>query len=244
MTRTVKIQPEGSNTIFDSFEDWGLAIENNNYIGTPVKETSYITVPGASIDIDLSEALTGTPVYKYRPISIMFGGKENPDDWDIVVSDIRNKVEGRICTLTFDNDPNFYWRGRVSIDGFDRVRTLGRFTLNVEHADPFKYDVFSSTDNWLWDPFDFENGIIRYIPEFEVDGTKEVVFPKSNKQSVPTFVVSEITTTLSVVSNGTTHNLIVGDNRFPSIKVETETETTISIVGKGTLSIQYRGGSL
>ena len=244
ITNGVRITVEKTNESFHTKDDWGLAITNNNYIGNPEQQTSYVTVPGASIDIDLSESLTGRPTFKSRPINIELSAIYRKKDWDAVISDIRNHIEGKIVRLCFDNDLGFYWRGRVNVVNFDRLRNMGEFALSIPHADPFKYDVFDSQDEWEWDPFDFEEGIIRYFGTVEVSGSLTVNFPKGNMLVVPTFEVSKIISAMSFVFNGKTYNLKEGNNRFPDILVAGDEEKEITIQGNGTVKITYRGGSL
>ena len=121
---------------------------------------------------------------------------------------------------------------------------MGEFALSIPHADPFKYDVFDSQDEWEWDPFDFEEGIIRYFGTVEVSGSLTVNFPKGNMLVVPTFEVSKIISAMSFVFNGKTYNLKEGTNRFPDILVAGDEEKEITIQGNGTVKITYRGGSL
>ena len=155
---TIEIVATGER--FHTLNDWGLAIGNNDYIGDVEQENYYVDVPGADGFLDFSEAITGRRIFKNRPISIELGGKKPRDNWDIFISDLRNLVEGREIKVIFDNDSGFYWTGRASIQGYDRNREIGTFTLAIPKADPYKYNVADSTEDWLWDSFDFETGII------------------------------------------------------------------------------------
>lgn len=240
----VKIIVEKTGVEFHSLNDWGLVIGNNNYIGTPVQETNYVTVPGASIELDLSESLTGGPVFKSRPINVLLGGMRSRMDWDSVISSFRNHIEGQVVQLIFDNDLGFYWRGRVEIVNFDRVRELGKFNLKLPIADPYKYDIFTSNDPWEWDPFDFENGVIRYLGPMDIN-SDSVTVPKGNMETVPVFQIDSITSEILTVSaNGNTYTLVVGENRFPQLKVAGEEEVVLKFEGVGRGTIHYRGGSL
>ena len=63
LTISVKITVERTGEEFNTLEDWGLAVGNNNYIGDPVQETFYEDIPGASAMLDLSEVLCNRPVF-------------------------------------------------------------------------------------------------------------------------------------------------------------------------------------
>lgn len=240
----VKITVESTGKSWHTLNDWGLAIGNTDYIGDPVQETNYIDVPGASRYLDASDSLTGHPVFKYRSIKVLLGGKRKIIDWDGVISTFRNEIEGQVVYLTFDNDLGYYWRGRVNIINFQRVRELGTFYLEIPTADPYKYDVFNSNDDWEWDPFDFEYGVIRYIGPIDINNTL-LTTPKGGMETVPIFVIDSINgANLSVTANGVKHRLEVGENRFPQIKVGGKQEVQLQFNGIGRGTVRYRGGSL
>ena len=243
MTISVDIIIEKTGESFNTLLDWGLAVGNNNYIGDPVQETHYIEVAGASAPLDLSEVLCGRPVFKSRPINVLLGGKKGRLDWDSIISTYRNKIEGQVVKLVFSNDPFFFWRGRVSITNFDRVRELGSFNLSIPLADPYKYEIFDSKDDWLWDPFDFEYGVIRYIGPIDLSNIS-ITVPRGSMLTVPIFEIDSIVGSLSVSANGNTYQLAVGENRFPQLLVAGTEEVILQFTGKGAGSIKYRGGSL
>ena len=240
----VKIIVENTNQEFHSLRDWGLVIGNNNYIGSPVQETNYVTIPGVSLRLDLSEAITGSPVFVSREINVKLGGIQPRMNWDNTISKLRNAIEGKIVRLIFDNDINFYWRGRCALVDFDRVRSVGTVNLKIPVADPYKYEVFSSQEQWEWDTFNFTNGVIRYLGLVDIDNT-EIIIPKGNMEVVPVFRINTITSeVLTVAVNGSTYILSVGYNRFPQIKVAGNEEVILSFAGTGSGTIEYRGGSL
>jgi hypothetical protein len=50
-------------------------------------------------------------------------------------------------------------------------------------VDPFKYDVFSSDEDWEWDIFDFENGIINEAAEIVVNGATSFMLVGRRKRT-------------------------------------------------------------
>lgn len=130
---------------YHSLNDFGLAISNTNYIAEPQLEEHYIDVPYGQ-RIDISEYLTGFPVFKNRIISLELGSTKRPSDWDAFISDFRNKYDGRIVRVIFDNDQDWYWTGRARILNFDRVQAIGTFTLQID-AEPTKYHIRPITEN-------------------------------------------------------------------------------------------------
>lgn len=241
---TIEIVATGEK--YHTLNDWGLAIGNTDYIGDVERESYYIDVPGADGFLDFSEAITGRRIFKSRPISIELGGKKPRNDWDIFLSDLRNIVEGREIKVVFDNDAGFYWTGRATVQGFKRNRELGTLTLTIPKADPYKYNVADSTEDWLWDSFDFETGIIDEGAEITVKTgeTRTYTIVPDLMPFVPTIYVSVLGADgLKMTANGEVYQLTKGKNRFADIVVNIE-DVLLSFTGSGTLSIQYRRGSL
>lgn len=245
LTIGVSIYVESTGKTYHTLNDWDLALGNNNYIGDPEMETTYIQVPGRSGLIDATEAVSGRIIFKKRSLAFEMGGIRERLDWDGIISAFRNNIEGRVCRLTLDNDVSHYWRGRVYIQDFDRFRDLGTFTLAVPTADPYKYNRFSSAEPWLWDPFNFETDMITYIGAITVVGSASVTIPHGHMATSPELVVSDMTSqTFTVTANGMTYPLTVGTNRVPSILVGGDSDVELEFTGDGKIQIVYRSGSL
>lgn len=244
LTIKATIAVESSGKVIDTLADWGCAIGNNDYIGEPEVETYFIDVPGADGFLDGSEAITGRPVYKSREIDILFGGKKPREDWDSFISNIRNRLHGKNIRITFSNDPAYYWTGRAYITDFDRSREIGQFHLSVPKADPYKYSLADSTEEWLWDPFDFETGVIDQGAGITISGSGSYTVYSGDVAIVPVLNVKSIGSTgLKVTARGETYTLTLGRNRFPDIVVY-GSDVTLEFTGSGTLDIVYRRGSL
>ena len=245
LTYGIAIYVEDSGKTYHTLNDWDLALGNNNYIGDPEMETTYIQVPGRSGLIDATEAISGRRIYKKRQLEFELGGIRDRLDWDSVISAFRNNVDGRVCRLTLDNDKSHYWHGRVYIRGFDRFRDLGTFTLAVPTADPYKYSKTSSAEPWLWDPFNFETDMVTYIGAITVVGTATVTIPHGHMATSPELVVSDMTSqTFTITVNGITYPLTVGTNRIPSIIVGGDSDVDLEFTGDAKVQIVYRSGSL
>ena len=245
LTYGISIYVEDSGKTYHTLDDWDLALGNNNYIGDPEMETTYIQVPGRTGLIDASEVISGRRIYKKRSLEFELGGIRDRLDWDGVISAFRNNIDGRVCRLTLDNDKSYYWRGRAYIRGFDRFRDLGTFSLAVPTADPYKYNKTSSAEPWLWDPFNFETDMITYIGAITVVGSASVTIPHGHMATSPELVVSDMTSpTFTVTANGMTYPLTVGTNRVPSIIVGGDTNVELEFTGDAKVQIVYRSGSL
>lgn len=137
-TNTVDIEVNG--VIYNSLSDFGLAISNTDYIGTPVQdESNLVFVPGSPGPLNFDDVVFGGPCFTHRQILIKFGGLRDPAEWDRTISEIRNLFEGRDVKLRFLTDPEWYWKGRAKIDAFEHKRSLGTFDFVLPYAHSFKY---------------------------------------------------------------------------------------------------------
>lgn len=246
MTNGATIIIAATNEQFHTLKDWSLAVGNNNYIGDPEQHTDFISVKGRNGLLDISEALTGRPTYSSRPINIALGGIRERNDWDAVVSDIRNKIEGKTIKLIFDNDPTYFWYGRCHVTNFDRTRELGQFNIEIPNADPYKYNVQAFNEDWLWDPFNFETGYVTEATEYTITGHREITIPSGQMPVSPTIIVTSITGNLTVQKYGDSRviPLSLGENKVYAITINDASESILIFEGRGKLSINYRGGSL
>ena len=240
----ITLYVEETGKTFHTLDDWQLALGNNNYIGEPEMETTYIQIPGRNGLIDASEAITGRRVFKKRPLAFELGGKNPRLNWDGIISKMRNEIHGRVCRITLDNDRAYYWRGRVFLEDFDRSRELGTFTLSVPNAEPYKYSLTTSAEPWLWDPFNFETGIITYIGAVTISGTETITIPAGYMPTSPEIVVSDLSGTLTLDYGGQTYTLTTGTNKIPSILVGGDSDVELTFTGDAKVQIVYRSGSL
>lgn len=246
LTNGAKITIAKTNESFHTLDDWGLAIGNNNYIGQPTQHTDFISVKGRNGLLDISEALTGHPTYSSREIRVSLGGIRDTATWDVVISDLRNKIEGKQIKLTFDNDPSHYWFGRCHIEGFDRIRELGTFELTIPNADPYKYNVREFNEDWLWDSFNFLTDYVTDAHEYEINNHTEIIIPTGEMPVSPTIIVTDIKTFLTVQKYGESRviDLNLGENKVYAITINDESESILMFEGEGKFSINFRGGSL
>ncbi len=240
-----KIEVVRTGEEFHTIDDWDLTITNRDYIGTPNQETGYIDIPGRNGFIDISETLSGRRIFKDRQINISLGGIRPRANWDLVVSDLRNKIHGETVHVIFDNDISHFWVGRIYLQRYNRSGKVGTFVLSMPKADPYKYNIMESSDPWLWDPFSFVDGVIQSLGDIVVSGSATVSIPSGTMEVSPVFLVANITSgTFTVTYNGTAYTLTAGSNRHPEIIVNGSEEVDLTFTGSATVSIVYRGGSL
>lgn len=143
----------------NTWDDWRLLPVSRPVFAPPEVKTNYVEIPGGNGVLDLSEALTKYPVYKNRTGSFTFRVMNGYLPWQERYSEIMNYLHGRSMRAVLDDDPGYFYQGRFSVDGWASADTWSEITIGY-NVNPFKWNLWSSTEPWLWDPFNFETGVI------------------------------------------------------------------------------------
>lgn len=117
-------------------------------------------IPGGDGVIDLSQALTGYPVYQNRTGSIEFIVMNDFKPWHMAYSDIMDYLHGQTMRAILEDDPEYFYEGRFTVNAWKSEKDWSRLVIDYD-VGPYKWKNLSSIDNWLWDPFNFQNGVIQ-----------------------------------------------------------------------------------
>lgn len=220
-----------------SHEDWGLKLETIQ-LSFPEAKTDQIDIPGANGVIDLTE-VNGQVCYKNRTMTLTFSLDDDYAKWHLLSSRIAKELHGKMIKCILPDDPNYYYEGRFSIDSKKTNDVITDIVITGD-VHPFKMDVYSSSEEWLWDPFSFEDGIIRSYHDIEISGTTPVSVIGSEMPVVPKFVCS---TEMELSFKGSVFHLSAGETTDYDI-ILSEGENQLIFTGHGTVTIEYRGGIL
>lgn len=221
-----------------TYDEWKLILTHTT-IGFPEVKKETVDIPGADGHLDFTKSLTGDIKYKNRKITFEFVTRNKYVLWKTLSSEIANYLHGQDFKIILDEDPNFYYFGRATINQFKSNKNMGIIVIECD-VNPYKYDLTSSLEDWLWDPFDFEAGIINETNDIEIDGEKEVIIYGRRKRVVPKITCEN---EMQVIFNSNTYNLSVGTQKVLNIQI-CEGKNILRFIGKGKVSIEYRGGSL
>ena len=228
-----------------SFKDFGIYPKTKGMPDPPKVQTEFLDIPGMDGRLDASQALDGLVHYENRDYEQDFLIVNPERDWHEIYSTLLNFLHGRHMVIIFDDDPLWYYEGRFEV-GDPKPDDTGYITIPVKGTlKPYKYNIVSSTDDdWLWDPFDFETGVIREYKDMQIEGQTVITIIGSAMPVVPVLTVdSENHDGMSVLYGGHTYQLVDGDNRIPAMSIGPG-EHTMTFTGVGTVSIYFREGSL
>lgn len=139
---------------YNTLTDWGLYTVRQAMLSAPEPKTHTVDIPGGDSSVDLTESLIGYAAYYDRELSFLFKGIAPREDWDTIYSAVLNAIHGETMQIILDEDPNYYYTGRVQVGALTPINNRA-FTIDVmATVNPFKWEVdeasysqtFSSSD--------------------------------------------------------------------------------------------------
>lgn len=128
-----------------TYRDWGLIPASRPVVELPEVKTSYVecdALDGGGIDV--TEALTGYPLYKNRAFEQTFY-RQGKDNWPFAFDKIFNWLHGQQIKMILDDDPSHFYIGRISIKELKSDQYWSEIMISGD-LDPFKYCVYKSDD--------------------------------------------------------------------------------------------------
>ena len=233
----------------NTWADWYLIPSSRPVFNPPSPKTKFVDIPGSDWHLDMSTVLTGDIAYEARTGSLEFIvdngflSHYRAEKWHLLYSEILDYIHGQLMKATLEDDPAYYYEGRFSVNEWASEPKNSKITIDYT-VNPYKLEVTSSLEDWLWDSFCFEDGISREYKDLRVDGALEFVITGRRMVVVPSFIVaSDDGRGMKVKFNGTTYNLPDGTSRVVNIRT-VEGENKLTFIGNGIISIDYRGGRL
>lgn len=244
---------EKKHGTINTWDDWHLIPTSRPVFNPPSVKEVYIDIPGSNGRLDMTESLAGYPLYDnrtgsfefivangYRPLWI--GGYQKFANW----------LHGKDLRCVLDDDPSYFYEGRFVMKEWksnnDGTWSNVTFDYNVY---PYKKSILMSTEDWLWDPFNFETDIIQKTSDIVVNSSSILRIMNHAEPVVPTFHFNSPNSTEKfTVKMGSTiiSNIPVGSFRDPRLELlEGENEVVVSATPSGfnnKISIGFRGGNL
>lgn len=144
----------------NTWDDWRLVPSSRPVFNPPTQKVKTLDIPGGDGVIDLSQALTGYPVYQNRTGSMEFLVMNDFKPWHMAYSDIMDYLHGQTMRAVLEDDPEYFYEGRFTINAWKSEKDWSKIVVDYD-VGPYKWSNLSSIDDWLWDPFNFQNGVIR-----------------------------------------------------------------------------------
>lgn len=239
----------------NTYDDWKIVPSSRPVINPPTQKTVILDIPGADGVLDISEALTGYPVFNNREGSLEFIVLNDYPSyrWEQVYSNIVTYLHGKQMRMILEDDPNYFYDGRFHVDNWSSQKDWSRITIKYS-VGPYKWSTHTSIDtDWLWDPFNFETDFIsaslfKDIEVSNVPKTLHLTYKETGEATIcPVFITtsSNVTVRYENHSNGNTitRQLPYGSSMQHDILIFGG-DVDLTFTGSGTVSIEFRRGRL
>ena len=190
-------------------------------IGQPTVKTEYVEVLGADGQLDLTEAF-GDIKYNNRKLTFVFTVSEFNENWSTIYTRVLNNFHGKKMKIVLDDDPNYYYVGRVNVSDYTSSKKIGNITIDVD-AEPFKYKQNLT------------------IVTRNVSGTVTVDFYNSRKTVIPKFVTNA---QVQLTHNGNTYTIAGSGTHIITNIIFKQGVNTLTLTGTATVAVQYQEGDL
>lgn len=159
----------------NSWDEWNLMPVKAGKIEFATPELKYesVEIPGADNVLDVSEVLTGYPLFDPRKGSLTFRFFDNGKSVRGRFDKLKNYLHGRWMRAVIVDQPEYYYEGRFMVGDFKPLQgNWGEVDISYI-LNAYKMEITASDEQWLWDPFNFETGVIRDYREIVVGGEGE-----------------------------------------------------------------------
>lgn len=145
---------------FHSWNDLYLVPRGKPVVEQPPVKTNTIEIPGANGDIDMTDIPLGFPTYGKRTGTWEFvlAHDQSGWSWEEGYSRILERLHGKRMHVILDDDRSYFYTGRLSVNGFKSEDMCDVVTIGY-NLNPFKQMIWTTTEDWAWNPFDFWYGI-------------------------------------------------------------------------------------
>ena len=207
-----------------TYNDFGLKMLSFSGFSSPEVVEEYQEVPGRHGKLDLSESLTGEPVYRDRHFEAIFDIEEvNPVEFKKKIHNIKNYLHGRVYRIIDDNEPDWFYEGRIKVSYIRKNYRFYTVTISSDSVYPYKYK---------------QNKTVVSISA--TSEAQELVLTNERMSVVPEFTCTGETT---ITFGNITHTMNAGTHIFADILLK-QGENVLTVSGSGTLTVLYQEGAL
>lgn len=224
----------------NTWDDWHLIPASRPLFNPPSVKTNIVDIPGGDGVLDLTTALAGRPTYNNRTGSWTFYVQNGFKDWSALYSEIMVYLHGQQYRAVLEDDPTYYYEGRFAVNQWKSDQQWSQIVIDY-NVGPYKKEAADEGQNWLWDTFNFETGVIRNYKNLSVLTSLTVVVIGDMMESIPVIICSA--SGMSVEYNGTSYSLAKGANTIGDIVLHSG-ENALTFHGSGIVTIENTGGRL
>lgn len=238
-------EKEGQFAGVNTWEDWHLIPPERPSIASPGVSTNFVDIPGRDGTIDMTNFLTGRPLYGDRSGSWDFYVDNDHEYWETIRMKIMTFLHGKRMKIVLEDDPEWYWEGRFAMDNWRSEPSNSKITINYVLA-PYKRRVREEgLTDIVWDTFCFESGYDYFagMNDISLSSTPKTIEFVGYDFPFNVYVKAGASSSASVVLNGGSA-VSISANQDKSVGRAKMGANTITLTGSGTATVHFTGGSL
>lgn len=203
-----------------SYDEWGLILTEKE-LKSPDIKTYTVDIEGINGVLDFTDFF-GAVKYENRQLTFKFiAPKVEPQGFLYLYSLVQETLHGKKMQVILDDDPAWFYYGRVSINEWKSNKGVGEIVIEVD-AEPFKQSIS-------------ETSVTR-----SVNSSAGITLENDKMPVVPT-----ITTNAEMLLDFGSYNEIFPAGTFQVPEIELgEGSNYVYVEGTGTITFKYRKGRL
>lgn len=136
------LTPEGKFAGMNTWDDWYLIPSKRPTVAIPPAVISMEDVPGKNGSSDMTDNLIGRPYFQDRSGSFEFYTQNEKTIWSDLKNRIATFIHGQKMKMCLEDDPDYYFEGRFSVESFQSEKTWSIVTISYR-LNPYKYHILT-----------------------------------------------------------------------------------------------------
>lgn len=206
---------------YHSYRDLNLVLKSKE-IASPAVKVRKIEIEGADSALDYTDFF-GEAKYEDMKHKFEFSTIAPQSEFLSQYSVVKNALHGKKERIILDDDPLFYYMGRLHISPLTTEKGIGYVTIEAD-CEPYKYKLQKT------------------VVSKAVDGTDTIVLTNSRKRAVPEVrIVTD--GGIRIVYGQLIWDLGSGSYTLPELEL-VEGENAVEVTGVGTVTFIWQEASL
>ena len=207
---------------YHSYNDFALILSKVE-LGSPAVKEVKQEIEGADSDLDLTDFF-GEPKYSDVTHKFNFSTIVHQAEFLSLFSTVKNALHGKKMRIILDDDPLFYYVGRLNVSSFTNEKNIGNISVEAD-CEPYKYKL------------------AKTVVSKTVNGTNNVVLVNGRKRAVPEVNITTEGTIRIEYQGVNIWDLGSGSFTLPELEL-VEGENLVTVTGTGTITFTWQEGDL
>ena len=207
---------------YHSYNDLKLILESKE-IGSPGVKENKVDIPGADSSLDLTDFF-GEPKYEDVTHKFSFSTIVPQTQFLSLFSTVKNALHGKKMRIILDDDPLFFYQGRIKVLPFTNEKNIGKISIECD-CEPYKYKL------------------AKTVVSTAVSGTKVISLTNSRKRAVPEVTIATSGSINIVFQGVNVWDLGSGSYTLPELEL-VEGVNTVTVTGTGNITFTWQEGSM